>query len=211
MNEKIQRLSDLIKVFGSWSKAQEILFLLHGLKEVVRHGFYDFELKAVEEFCSANNIFLAKSPFKIILNENKEINQKFSNLGLKSPDLSDNKGMSMIYLSKDEKKAHLAVYYEQTNNQKELGLLLGYPSCCVDYFCQNFSASNNNPEIASDNIFTNLAHREEDCVLISHFPCKADCSESIKIGKDNLELLQKIESERAKVALNVLKNTDNLQ
>lgn len=203
-NKKIPPLKNIAPIFGSWSKAQEILFLLHGLKEVVRHGFYDAEMKAVEEFCTANGLYLVKSKFKVVLDENKEASETFSNLGLIHSDESNPQGMRMVYISKSEEKAHLAAYFEQTNNQKKLGLILGYPLCCVEFFCQKFSESNCNPEIASNNPFTNLAHREEDCVLISHFPCRTDCSESIKIGKNNLKLLQQLEPERAKIVYNIL-------
>ena len=204
-------LKNIVSIFGSWSKAQEILFLLQGLKDVVRHGFYDFELKAVEEFCTVNSVCLVKSKFRVVLDKSIETTGKFSNLGLNASNENDKNGMLMVYLSKDEEKAHLAAYYEHTNNQKELGLILGYPACCVDYFCQNFSASNSNPEINSDNIFTNLAHREKDCVLISHFPCRSDCPESIVLGKKNLELLQELEQKRAEKVLIILKKTNDLK
>ena len=37
----------LVKIFGSNTKAQEIVLLLYETKEVVRQGFYDSELYKV--------------------------------------------------------------------------------------------------------------------------------------------------------------------
>ncbi len=224
-------ISSLRRIFGSYSKAQEMLFLLHGLKAVVRQGFYGEEMPAVEGFCKSHSLFLVKSRFKVILDGEKN----FTNKGWRIPETEPRAGMYneghcplsnvlrnipedktisinyfcpplyFVYISQDEEKAYLASYYELTNNHRGLGLLLGYPACCVDYFCRNFSEQNTNPEILSvnssgfpENWYTNLSRRHEDYVIISHFPCRADCAESITLGKSFFALLQQKEPERAK-------------
>lgn len=186
-------LKDLVSIFGSHTKAQEILFLLHDLKPVVRQGFYGEELPAVEEFCKNNSLFLVKSKFKVILDGE----DYFTNKGLRISETDPRWGMYFIYLSKDERKAHLASYYELINNHRELGQLLGYPECCADFFCQNFSDENTNPEIPSGNPYTNLGKRHEDNVLLSHFPCSAECTKSIELAQRHFALLQQNEPERA--------------
>ena len=52
--------------------------------------------------------------------------------------------------------------------------------------------------------FTNISKRSEDCVLISHFPCQEDCTESIEIGNQNLEVLRKFDEERANALVKAL-------
>ncbi len=191
-------MSSLLRIFGSYSKAQEMLFLLHGLKAVVRQGFYGEEMPAMEGFCKSHSLFLVKSRFKVILDGEKN----FTNKGWRIPETEPRAGMYFVYISQDEEKAYLASYYELTNNHRGLGLLLGYPACCVDYFCRNFSEQNTNPEIlsvnSSENQYTNLSRRHEDYAIISHFPCRADCAESITLGKIFFALLQQEEPERAK-------------
>lgn len=189
------------QVFGSKSKAQEIFLLLHDAKEVVRHGFYGNEIPKVEEFCKNNSIYFIKSRFKVILADK---NEEYSNKGVRIPEDDPRHGMHFVYLSKDEKKAHLASYYELAGNDCELGLSMGYPPCCVVYFCNNFSEENYNPEIRSDNPYTNISKRKQDCVLISHFPCSADCEKSISLGKRYLGVIAKHDKERAEEIFAVL-------
>ena len=105
--------------------------------------------------------------------------------------------MYFVYISKDEKQAWLASYYELINNNRDLGIILGYPSCCVDFFCNRFSENNPNLELQPINMFTNLSKRNHDHVLLSHFPCSSDCEQSIKLGKECLDLLMSKDSKRA--------------
>ena len=49
---------ELTQIFGSNTKAQEIILLLNEAKEVVRQGFYDSELYKVEKFCKDNHIYV---------------------------------------------------------------------------------------------------------------------------------------------------------
>jgi len=191
---------EISPIFGSKTKAQEILFLLQAGKDVVRHGFYSSELQKVKEFCSLNNLFIAESPFKIVLADG----DRFSNKGIRL-DLDDPRpGMLFVYISKDEIKANLGALYEARHDDRSLGLLLGYPSCCVEYFISHFSVANPNPQIVSSNPLINISQREQDCVLISHFPCSADCQESIALGRRYLEILKNVDQDRAKEMLDVL-------
>ncbi len=147
----------------------------------------------MEEFCRKNSLFLVKSTFKVLLTDENH----YTNKGLRMPETDTREGMYFAYISKDETNAYRASYYELLSNHRELGLLLGYPACCVDFFCRAFSAAHPNPEIHSSSPYTNLSKRHEDCVLLSHFPCRAACGESIALAKRCFRLLQEIEPERA--------------
>ena len=187
------KLNDVAPIFTSKSKAQEIVLLLHDAKEVVRHGFYQQELPAVEKFCQEHSLFLVKLKFRVILDDENQ----FTNKGVRIPERNPHQGMYFIYISKDETKAYLASYYELISDHRKLGLLLGYPECCVNFFCQNFDENNTNLELKPTNMYTNISKRQEDAVLISHFPCSSDCEQSIALGKRYLELLYKIDPPRA--------------
>lgn len=176
-------IPQLCVVFGSRTKALEILFILEGAKEVVRQGFYPEELPLVEKFCREKKLFLVKSPFKVLLDD-----ERYSNSGERVP-MDHPQGMFFVYISKDERKALLAGYYETNNNHHELGRLLGYPDCCIRYFENTFPLTNTNPECPSTNPFTNISLRNQDTVLISHFPCSAACRESIAIGQNHLGIM----------------------
>lgn len=190
-------IKKLSLIFGSKIKAQEIVLLLKEAKEVVRQGFYDSELFRVEKFCLENNIFLVKSKFKVILGEGGDDNSNYSNQGLRIPEPDSRPGMFFVYFSKDERKAWLASYYELVHNQKDLGLLLGYPQCCVNFFCKNFSSKNSNLQLKPTNLFTNLTQRQQDLVILSHFPCSSDCPESLLLGKKYLQAIKETDKPRA--------------
>ena len=200
-------IKKLSLLFGSKTKAQEILYLQDGIKEVVRQGFYESELPHVETYCEKNHLYLVKSRFKVLLADDSS----YSNKGLRIPETDKRLGMFFVYLSKSEEKSWLAAYHEMMNNSEELGKLLGYPECCVNYFTKHFSELNTDLQKPSTNPWTNLSKRQEDCVLISHFPCNPDCPESINLARWNLDIITKHDPKRAKEMMNLLwpKNLEN--
>ncbi|MDP3698395.1 MAG: DUF483 domain-containing protein [Nanoarchaeota archaeon] len=198
-------IRQLSLIFGSKSKAQEIALLQQNAKKVVRHGFYDSELFKVEQFCHKNKLFLVKSNFKVLFADEGV----YSNKGVRIPENDRRPGMYFVYISNDEQQAWLASYYELVQNHQDLGLVLGYPRCCVEFFCQNFSARNSNPEHKPTNPHTNLSKREQDLVIISHFPCDAECKESIVLGEKYLQAIYAVDKERARELLTSLKSNGN--
>ncbi|MBU0470767.1 MAG: DUF483 domain-containing protein [Nanoarchaeota archaeon] len=186
-------IKKLSLIFGSKTKAEEIIYLLSGLKKVVRQGYYEPELPKIEKFCKEKDFYLIKSKFKVLLAD--ETN--YSNKGIKIKEDDKRAGMYFVYISKEEKEALLASYYELIDNYKELGSVLGYPRCCVDFFVRNFNENNINLQQIPSNLYTNITKRENDCVLISHFPCSSGCEESIKIGVKNLQAITEIDQTRA--------------
>lgn len=194
-------IKSLSFIFGSQTKAQEIVLLLNGAKAVVRQGFYAGELEKVQKFCGENRIYLLRSKFKVLLADENT----YTNKGIRIPETDRRPGMYFVYLSKDEEKAWLASYYELMQNDYELGKLLGYPACCVNFFCGKFTQDNPDLQLRPANAYTNLTKREQDYVLLSHFPCGSDCPESIKQGRKYLDVLKKIDKDRAEELIAKLK------
>lgn len=175
-------------------KALEVLYLLKDAKPIVRQGFYPHELGKVEKFCARNHLFIEKSPYKVLLHD-KEI---FTNKGrIVAP--SHPQGMVLVYISKNHFNALWACLYETRQDHRNTGILLGYPSCCVDFFVTEFEKGNVNPVHQPANMWTNLTLRGEDVVLLSHFPCKNDCAKSIEIAKKNFEILKKYDEKLAEM------------
>ena len=185
-------IDKLAAIFGSNTKAQEIALLLQDAKKVVRQGFYEEELPLIEQFCQDKKIFCVKSKFKVLIGR-----ELYSNKGLRISNNDPRWSMFFIYFSKNEHKAHLASWYELVNNPQELGLLLGYPACCVDFFCRTFSEQQYNLELPATNPWTNLSLRNKDCVLLSHFPCHSECVDSIKLSQFYFQIIQDCDPLRA--------------
>jgi hypothetical protein len=193
-------ISKLSLIFGSKTKTQEIILLLQDKKEVVIHAYLEKELPLIIQFCQENNLHLVKSRFKIIFNDKSN----YSNSGLKIPENDPRQGYYFTYFSKEEKKALLASYYETTSNHQELGKILGYPQCCINFFCEKFNENKTNLELLPTNSWTNLSQREHDIVLLSHFPCHSDCQDSIQLAKNYFDTIKSIDSRRAEELIRIL-------
>lgn len=213
------KLEYLKGVFGSTSKALEIFYLNYNLKPVVRQGFYDTEISRIKEFCKRNNFAYEVAPYKVILADK---DKKYSNKGFKARVDDPRKGMFFVYISKDERKATEARIYEMKDNYKELGLILGYPECCVDFFCKHEperSKLDNNyvvPALKNSQgyrfpFYTNIFRRKEDYVLLSHFPCSFKCERSIEIAKKRLKMLYELEERTAMDLVKKLKCKVNVK
>ncbi|MBW2978240.1 DUF483 domain-containing protein [Candidatus Woesearchaeota archaeon] len=200
-------IRDLVKIFGTKTKALEILYLMEDIKPVVRHGFYDGELSQIEEFCKLNKLHFEKSSFKVVILDAGE--GEYSNKGIKVNIDDPRRGMFFVYISKDEKLAATANAYEFKNNNKDLGLSLGYPECCINFFVQNepmqSKLTNDYVHLVLQNskgkkfqFYTNICKRDFDITLINHFPCSFGCRKSIDLAKQHLDALKKYDSELAK-------------
>ena len=194
-------IKNLSYIFGSKTKAQEIMLLINNAKKVVRHGFYESELPRVQKFCHEQHLYVVRSKFKVLFADD----ELYSNKGIRIKESDPRLGMYLVYISANEEQAWLASYYEMMNNHRDLGKILGYPTCCVDFFCQNFSSKNPNLQGKATNMFTNITQRDKDAVLLSHFPCSSDCQQSMVLGKKYLDTLIKIDKSRAVELMEALK------
>ncbi len=194
-------IQKLAYIFGSKTKTQEMILLLHDAKKIIRQGYYEEQLPRIEKFCRERNLHCIKSSFKVILTDE----QTYTNKGIKAHLEDPREGMIFVYISKDEKEASLASYYELISNDRDLGLILGYPSCCVDFFCKNFKAQKADLQLPATNAFTNLTKRDQDLVILSHFPCQSDCEKSIILAKKYLDVLKNVDRKRVEELLKGLR------
>ena len=208
-------LNNLTNIFETKTKALEILYLLEGIKPVVRHGFYSNEILRIYRFCSENGLFLVKSPYKVVIIDAKE--GSYSNKGIKVHPDDEREGMLFVYISKDERKAILANAHETEGNHRELGTLLGYPQCCIDFFTQHEpeerKANNdyvkpilNNSEGFEFPFQNNIFIRDFDITLLNHFPCSLNCQNSLELAKKHLDVLRKYDISLANQFIGRLRN-----
>ena len=188
----VKNLKKIAYTFGSYTKAQEIIYLLSDLKKCVRHGFYPSEIAQIARFCQKNNLSLIKSPYKILSLENKT----YSNKAKRVPE-NNLEGMYFCYIAKDELITWQACYAELMQDHTTLGQILSYPKCCINFFNKNWSEENSNPQHSPTNPLTNITKRDQDITLITHFPCHSDCKYSIKLAEEYLQTIKKIDEEKA--------------
>lgn len=207
-------ITELHDIFGTLTKALEVLFVAEGIKPCARQGFYENELEKIKEFCKDNKLHIITSDYKIAI-DTEASKGAYSNKGIRK-ELSDpGKGMIFAYISRSKETAEKAKKYENLGDHISLGLTLGYPACCCRFFAEHEpeeSKKNNDyilPILKNSKGFkfpkeTNICGRYFDYALISHFPCSFECKESISLAKKYLNILMKHDEDLAFQMLDVL-------
>ncbi|MBW3003109.1 DUF483 domain-containing protein [Candidatus Woesearchaeota archaeon] len=204
----------LMDIFGTKTRALEMLAVYNDVKPVARLGFYDDEIPRALEFCEKNGLTMLLSDFKVLLTDKY---RGYSDKGVAVTLDDPNDGMLFAYISKDPEKAKQAKLFEKEGDQYNLGLALGYPLCCVEFFVKNWEERSkldndytepcvNNSVGASFPFHNNFFMREQDTTLLFHFPCTLNCKESQKLAKLHLELLRKADSKLAYLYEHRLRN-----
>lgn len=183
---------------NSLSRTLELLGVLHGLKPVIRQELQPAELKKTEFFCRKHALFLQRSELSVLdLNRTSALSNEGLLLHGRHPDAK-----AIIYISRDKAAAIRAARFEAAGDHGRLGLSLGYPRCCIDFYIQNRPKRVNidddyvlpalrNSRGKTFPFLTNLCAREIGISLLSHFPCDFNCKASIKAARRTLELLER--------------------
>lgn len=187
----------LQQTFRSIIKSLEVLYVIEGAKPCARILVFEDEIHKVIDFLKQNKIQPAISDFKV-LKQNLQ-SDFYSDKSIKIGKNDSGKAYFFVYLSKNKETAEKAKTAEENNKHKELGLLLGYPKCCCEFFERNFNEKNTdltlkileNSDGCEFPFYTNIATRHFDVALLGHFPCSFNCGESIKIAKNNLRIINK--------------------
>ncbi len=205
-------IPQLQQIFHSIIKSLEVLYVIEGTKPCARILAFEEESNKVIDFLNENNIYTSISDFKVL----KQAAQSdfYSDKSVKIDKNAPQKGYLFVYLSKNKEAAEKAKLMEENNNHKELGLLLGYPKCCCEFFEKNFDENNadltlktlNNSDGYEFPFYTNIAARHFDVALLSHFPHSFDCKPSIKIAKNNLKTIQKYSPQLAAMFSGILRS-----
>jgi len=205
-------IQQLQQIFGSITKSLEVLYVLEDAKPCARILVYEDELEKIIDFSKKNQLFFIISDFKVIKQNIQS--DTYSDKSIKISKNAAQKGYFLVYLSKDKKIAQKAKIAEENSNHKELGLLLGYPKCCCEFFEKNFNEKNtdltlkilDNSEGYEFEFYNNIAARHFDVALLNHFPHSFGCKPSIEIAKNNLRIINRYSKQLAEMFSNILKS-----
>jgi len=204
--------SQFQQFFRSITKSLEVLYVTSGFKPCARILVFEDEVYKLLDFLNESNLHTTISDFKVVKQNIQS--EYYSDKSIKIQKNAPKKGHFLVYLSKDKKIAQEAKIMEENNNPKELGLLLGYPECCCDFFVGNFNGKNTDLTLKileNSNgyefpFYTNIAARHFDVALLSHFPHSFECKPSIEIAKNNLKIIVKKSQPLAKIFSNILQS-----
>ena len=190
-------LQDLQQIFRSITKSLEALYVIEENKPCARILVFEEELNKIIDFLDKNNLYNAVSDFKVI-KQNVQ-SEFYSDKSIKISKNSAEKGYFFVYISKNGKTAEKAKIMEEKNNHMGLGLTLGFPKCCCEFFENSFDGKNadltlnalENSDGYEFSFYNNIAARHFDVSLLSHFPHSFECKPSIDIAKNNLRAINK--------------------
>jgi len=205
-------IDNLISLTGSRMRAFELLYVMDGAKHVIRQGYPKAALPQIQKFCDEQELMIEHSPHKMLVADT----DLFSNKGLKVPLSHSETGLHMVYISQTPDAARLANMYEIQGKHRELGILLGYPPCCVDFFAEHqeeLSSKDYNflglvlyhSKEGDYSFHTNITQREQDLSLLSHFPCNLACKQSHLLAQNHLQVITKHDPKYAKAISDALK------
>lgn len=205
-------IQELQQTFHSITKSLEVLYVIEGAKPCSRILAFEDDLQKITDFFGKNQLFFVLSDFKVV---KQNIQSEFySDKSIKMQKSASQKGHFFVYLSKTKDFAQKAKSLEESNKHKELGLLLGYPECCCDFFEKNFNGQNTdltlkileNSNGCEFPFYNNIAARHFDVSLLSHFPHSFGCKPSIEIAKNNLKTIQKYSKQLAVIFSGILQS-----
>ncbi len=196
------QIIQLQKIFHSITKSLEVLYVVEGTKPCARLLVFEDELNKVIDFLKYNKIHTAISDFKVV----KIYTQSdyYSDKSLKISKDDPKKGHYLVYLSQNKEVAEKAKMMEHEGMHKELGLILGYPLCCCNFFSNKFKEKSldknlddmdltleilKNSDGYEFRFYNNICARHFDVTLLSHFPHSFNCKPSSEIAESNLKTL----------------------
>ena len=187
---------ELQKNLRSIIKSLEVFYVVAGDKPCSRILLHEDELEKVIVFLKEFGLYIQVSDFKVAKRNTQS--EFYSDLSIKLPNDANEKGYLFVYLSKDKRIAIDAKLAEQFQDHKKLGMLLGYPKCCREFFDKNFGDKDadltlktlENSQGFAFPFYTNIGARHFDMSLLGHFPHSFDCEPSIDIARNNLKTLK---------------------
>ena len=202
----------LQQIFHSITKSLEVLYVIEGTKPCARILVFEDELEKITGFLNKNGLNYSVSDYKVI-KQNAQ-SDFYSDKSVKIRKNDYRKGHLFFYISKNQETPEKAKIAEENNNHLDLGLILGYPKCCCEFFEKNFDEKNtdltlktlNNSNGFEFSFYNNIAARHFDITLLSHFPHSFECTPSIEIAKNNLKSVNKHSKPLAEMFSGILRS-----
>jgi hypothetical protein len=190
-----------MNVLCSRSSALEIIYVLHNLKPACRVAIKKNRLKHLTAILDKYNLFYNISEFSVslIIDKNKGY---LSNSSTIEKNINS-ESIIYIYISKNLDITKKLKKYDLHEDDIAFGKLLGYPSCCSEFFSKNKKLAAKyqmdftllcQREFKSYSFLFNFTLFSFDVSLYSYFPCSLDCEATLELAtkyfnflKDNLK------------------------
>lgn len=189
-------IQELGSKLQSRTRALELCLVKAGIKPSARIAFSNVD--NAKSLLDELGLSYAISDFKVKMDFKGMYSTKGHVVGL------EKEGHVFFYIAKDKRTAEKTRLAEKDGGIEELGIALGYPQCCIDFFAKNRNdeiknendyiiPSLNNTKSNSHSFHLNVFARYFDFCLVSHAPHSLDCEKSLELAKKTMSFLAKIE------------------
>lgn len=219
--ENRKKLLNFILSEKFYSQLPEFISLNEGIKDSVRFITRLHKYGLLKNFFRGLGFYIEKSAFKVLTKKDTSC-ERIPMDDPRSDDIS-------VYISRYEADAKRLAYLhsvEELSDSREMGKLLGYPECCIDFYVNGFLSQIGHPDFT----FASLRNTKGKCsfllnnlfwdntlddkrleknnyfYLISNFPCSFNCEKSKQIGKRVLKAIRKYDEYIAEEIEKKLKN-----
>jgi hypothetical protein len=172
----------------------ELISVLEGVKQAMRIACLGKEAREIRELIREIGLSIEQSSYAI-KDDVSHCNIAHTCHILPQEPVEDS-DRRFIYIGVDEIAVKLASTFDFVDDLR-FGLVLGYPRCCIEFFCNHYSRDNfdlifnvNKPAKSQYDPLLNIACKTMDYRLISHFPCHWDCEESHELAEATLKAKQ---------------------
>jgi hypothetical protein len=186
----------------------ELVAVLGGIKPAMRTQCTGSRVPALVSLARELGLAALESTFAIrpgIVRAGTEFTYSVDAAGRSAPERP-----RFIYVGADVMAAKIAATFELIDPQRT-GAIMGYPPCCVDFFCREFVKDHFDlfPDIAPPLSGTyspllNVVAQPFGYTFLSHFPCRWDCTASRNMAQAIFDALRREAPELADEALQCL-------
>ena len=215
-------LETLIGIIGSIGQALDVWQVLFGDKPVSRVILQQARMKPVALYAAHLGISHAQAAYSLHLvqsqtgyADNAVIENPWQGIIAPQNNTPQQRKMALLYIAKNLPDAEACRSAEESGNDAELGVRLGYPACCAKAFAKWSAVSKDKdftlhgiPEVAAALPWqNNIALRHVDTRLSAHFPCSATCPSSLRVNQKYFDTIYRHNPELAAILRTRLAST----
>lgn len=207
MNARIIDLYKHLTATFQSTGAREVMEAACG-QRVVRMQVDKAELDALDRLSQAYQFHVDIADYKVLNRLNQH--SSWSDYIDQRTDLTTTAGLFIAYIASTPQSVQSAKFAEASDDDNELGRLLGIPSCCINayiQFCRSKAVHRRVPffrityhdqsPIVHAFAGANILGVFYDACLLGHFPCSPRCHPSAHISRRRLLFLAQVDKTEA--------------
>lgn len=215
LKSAIPQLLSLLSTQGT----REVIMAAHGRK-VARLCVAEHLVHKIVELLDQAGLWVDLHDMKQIFQADSGKGGWISGYGIEVPVDSHLNGYVLLYAANDPAKVREARRAEHSNQARRFGELLGYPTCCINFYTKHLEQAEaaqgdfilplleesvkTHPETFPVLLpWLNIAAQYFNASLLSFYPCSFFCAAATQISRDTLALMKQYDEPWAEQVLDI--------